>query len=236
MVSHAICRVGLDPLMALLSTPPSSPSEPEAILKALLRLQARRGSLRDGLDGEYFGFQLKELARVAAGESDFRSDFREDYAILKQWRAFYLNANPARFHEAPPEVREQRVEEKLGMADRKDAVFSKVALPSLGKTIVAAACHEAVWRGVLTLAAVRLFQAREGRLPKDLAELGSLVPEDLRTDPFTGKPLLYAPAGESFLLYSAGVNCRDDWGRASFLAHEDSYLLAGQADIVFHKP
>jgi hypothetical protein len=43
--------------------------------------------------------------------------------------------------------------------------------------------------------------------PKYLAQ----VPRDL----FSGKPLIYRPAGNGYLLYSVGVNGKDEGGRSS---------------------
>ncbi|MDX1931790.1 MAG: hypothetical protein SFU56_04220 [Capsulimonadales bacterium] len=61
----------------------------------------------------------------------------------------------------------------------------------------------------LMYAGLRLEAAkkRSGRYPATLAELGN---DPLLNDPFTGKPLMYRREGSGFVLYSAGMNLKDD--------------------------
>lgn len=40
------------------------------------------------------------------------------------------------------------------------------------------------------------------------------IPESMRIDPFTGRPLLYQAVGSSFDVYSVGENLRDDGGKS----------------------
>ncbi|MCC6361227.1 MAG: hypothetical protein IT450_21010 [Phycisphaerales bacterium] len=56
------------------------------------------------------------------------------------------------------------------------------------------------------------FHDLNGRYPGDLRELTS-VPAETKTDPFGGEPFVYSRTNDSFRLYSAGLNCRDDGGR-----------------------
>lgn len=55
------------------------------------------------------------------------------------------------------------------------------------------------------------FHDLNGRFPSDLDELKG-VDAVLKTDPFGGKPFVYVRTSDSFRLYSAGLNCRDDAG------------------------
>lgn len=63
-------------------------------------------------------------------------------------------------------------------------------------------------------AAVRLHKQRTGSYPRSLEALGL---GETAIDPFTGKPLIYrVDAQAGFQLYSAGVNSKDDGGRAPY--------------------
>jgi hypothetical protein len=52
------------------------------------------------------------------------------------------------------------------------------------------------------------YKQKHGTFPPDLQALGA---QDL-VDPFTGKPLIYRPEPNGFLLYSAGPDLTDDGG------------------------
>jgi hypothetical protein len=61
--------------------------------------------------------------------------------------------------------------------------------------------------------AIRLFESDQERLPLHLSEM---VPEYLAEppiDPFSQRPLIYRHDGDSYVLYSAGPDGRDDGGR-----------------------
>ena len=53
-----------------------------------------------------------------------------------------------------------------------------------------------------TAAAVRAFQLREGRPPRDLGEVAPLLPPDVTLDPFDGKPLGYEVSGDGWRVSS----------------------------------
>ena len=62
--------------------------------------------------------------------------------------------------------------------------------------------------GLLGLKAID-YKKEHGAFPRDLQALGA---QDL-VDPFTGKPLVYRPEPNGFLLYSVGPDLTDDGGR-----------------------
>lgn len=84
-------------------------------------------------------------------------------------------------------------------------------------------------RGMLTISAIKLFEAKNSRLPKTLDELKGLLDEKYMTDPFSGKKFIYKLKSKGYELYSVGENGIDDgcMGKDMF---------SGQADIPFHKP
>jgi hypothetical protein len=82
-----------------------------------------------------------------------------------------------------------------------------------------AQCIQIGWRGrvsgeaTVTVLAVLTYRAQEGRLPesaKMLVERG-LLP-NVPMDPYSGDPLVYKVASDSFTLYSVGEDFVDDGG------------------------
>jgi hypothetical protein len=66
----------------------------------------------------------------------------------------------------------------------------------------------------LTLAfALAWHKADKGRYPKKLDELAPKYLKDIPQDVFSGKALIYRPSEKGYLLYSVGVNGKDDAGR-----------------------
>jgi hypothetical protein len=75
--------------------------------------------------------------------------------------------------------------------------------------------------------AVAIERYRRGhaeRLPPSLSDLTPTYLEAIPIDPFTGQPLLYAGRADGYVVYSAGVNRRDDSG-------DVSVQWAGGADL-----
>jgi hypothetical protein len=66
----------------------------------------------------------------------------------------------------------------------------------------------AVQRGNLTAASIHQFKHANGEWPADLSPFGPLA-----VDIYCGQPLAYSISGDSFLLYSRGLDCDDDGGR-----------------------
>lgn len=60
--------------------------------------------------------------------------------------------------------------------------------------------------------ALQLHRADHGRYPKTLSELVPKYLKEIRKDSLTNSPLVYLPRGERYLLYSLGVNGKDDSG------------------------
>jgi hypothetical protein len=86
------------------------------------------------------------------------------------------------------------------------AVWDAGPDPSFIKKLVR---HEMRRRVLLAALAVERFRARHGRLPASLDELPGALP-----DFADGEPLRYRPAPDgTFVLYSVGLDLRDDGGR-----------------------
>lgn len=58
-----------------------------------------------------------------------------------------------------------------------------------------------------------LYRCDHGNYPNKLDDLVPKYMAQLPSDLFSGKPLIYRPSKEGFLLYSVGANCKDDGGR-----------------------
>jgi hypothetical protein len=63
--------------------------------------------------------------------------------------------------------------------------------------------------------ALDLFHQRTGRYPEALAEVDGILGQKLPADPFSGQAFRYRRQGSGYVLYSVGVNGRDDGGQTS---------------------
>jgi hypothetical protein len=106
---------------------------------------------------------------------------------------------------------EGKLGEKLGKAVG-DLLIS-LLLPAVGKVQGAYDRAEQTQRNLHVAFALEAYRRDEGRYP---AQLGALAPKYLRAVPgdlFADRPLTYRPAKGGYLLYSVGLNGKDDGGR-----------------------
>lgn len=83
---------------------------------------------------------------------------------------------------------------------------------------------------LITDLAIRRYRIDTGRAPDSLEDL---VPEFLDVipiDPFAGRPVTYRKSDDSYLLYSFGLNQKDDGGIAS--RHDGDIVFLGDAMTV----
>jgi hypothetical protein len=64
----------------------------------------------------------------------------------------------------------------------------------------------------MTTLALACYKAQHGHWPEGLDELVPSLLKEVPQDAFTGQPLVYRTNGEGYLLYSVGINQRDDGG------------------------
>ena len=90
-------------------------------------------------------------------------------------------------------------------------------LPShLGRTLEIHARLRVSYDALVTTIALLRHRQDKGRWPDSLEELAiDAYIRNVPTDPFSGKPLAYEPMGETFLLYSLGLDFDDDGGTPS---------------------
>lgn len=72
-------------------------------------------------------------------------------------------------------------------------------------------------------AALACYHAENGRWPAELSELSPSLLKTIPTDRFSGKPLIYRPSENGYLLYSVGMNMRDDGGQRKPASKPMSY-------------
>lgn len=100
-------------------------------------------------------------------------------------------------------------------------VFTRMLAPALSKVHEKFGMLEAQTRVTRAgLAAIR-YRQEKGRYPTDVQTLSVVG----LNDPFTGKPLIYRSERNGFVVYSVGLNFRDDGGTES--------KERGQGDIVW---
>ncbi len=68
-------------------------------------------------------------------------------------------------------------------------------------------------RNVLVAFALASHQRDNGAYPKQLSELAPKYLAEVPNDLFSGKALIYRPAEKGYILYSVGVNGKDEGGR-----------------------
>jgi hypothetical protein len=75
--------------------------------------------------------------------------------------------------------------------------------------------------------ALEVYHRDHGAYPKTLAALAPKYLKAVPGDRFSAEPLVYKPAGKGYLLYSVGINGKDDGGKAN---------LEGADDIAIRMP
>jgi len=92
-------------------------------------------------------------------------------------------------------------------------VLLTLTVPALRKTQDAADRIEQVGRNVQVAFALAAYRADIGRYPDKLDALAPAYLPAVPGDVFSGGPLVYKPDGTGYLLYSVGVNGKDEEGR-----------------------
>lgn len=108
----------------------------------------------------------------------------------------------------------------FGAADPSPPVVERIGntlialtLPAFRKVSDAADRAEQVQRNVSLAFALAAYRRAAGAYPDTLAALTPKYLAAVPADVFTGKNLIYRPAGVSYELYSVGANGRDEGGR-----------------------
>jgi hypothetical protein len=119
-----------------------------------------------------------------------------------------------------PDILRSRFEEEVP----KDNLI-EVWLPTIRQFMVASARHDTVRRANILKVALRLHHLKSGDYPEILDQLLPLVPEEIMTDPFSGKRFVYKKTGGEYLFYSFGLDLDDDGGREVQTSNPSSAVL-----------
>lgn len=87
-------------------------------------------------------------------------------------------------------------------------------LPAFNKVQSAADRCEQTQNDLYVAFALAAYRRDHGRYPKELAALAPKYLDKIPTDMFSGKPLIYRPREDGYLLYSVGVNGQDEQGKS----------------------
>lgn len=90
----------------------------------------------------------------------------------------------------------------------------------------------------LTSLAIEIYRRRHGRLPAALADLTPSLLPAIPADQFDGNPLRYVPSGDRYVLYSIGVDRKDDQGRAptGYNHNVSSWMPVDRVEVIMNDP
>src|SRR5262249_47323422 len=92
-------------------------------------------------------------------------------------------------------------------------VMIALLLPSIEKVLDSGDRTEQTQTNLQIAFALAAYRADQGKYPPRLDELAPKYLSKIPLDLFSGKPLIYRPAENGYLLYSVGVNGIDEDGR-----------------------
>ncbi len=129
--------------------------------------------------------------------------------LMNYWDK-YASTNPSKIN-----IERSKWNEEL-QTIVKDNWFLEVLFPvtSIEFQINRSYQNKADMDATLMIVAITRYKQDKGEYPNDLNELvttGYL--KELPLDPFSDKPLVYKRTGNDFILYSYGLNCKDDGGK-----------------------
>jgi hypothetical protein len=94
-------------------------------------------------------------------------------------------------------------------------VLVSLMMPAVWKVVDGAEREDQLHRNLHVAFALAAYQREHGGYPKNLEALAPAYLAQVPSDQFSGKALIYRPAEGGYLLYSVGVNGRDEQGRSS---------------------
>lgn len=106
--------------------------------------------------------------------------------------------------------------------------LNQMGFPALGRDADKSAQTATRLRLLACAAAVRAYRLRHGSYPRTLAEAGVA---GLNQDPITGGEFVYRPGEKGFLLYSVGVDGKDDGGKRVV----DTLLFEARGDFTLKR-
>lgn len=254
LVEIAVYTTAQQKLIPLLASGRIEEHELDETFETLLRLYKSRGNYADRMESEaqiFFKLVVDCIDNNRSIEdfinmrtpikfpAKYLYDFRPSVEIYRKSRDIQVKLDPSKYYEQGKRFEDDDAYFKELGLDRTSARISLagLVLPAVIKCYEKFVISETYWRASIVVAAIKLFEKRNGRLPANLDELGGLVPKELLIDPFSGKMLVYRLKGENdFCLYSVGVDgidskCEDTRELFDVRQREDE-----PDDIIFHAP
>jgi hypothetical protein len=259
MIEGSVLDRAFEALTCMLSERSVGEKDISAALRSLIDQHGERGNFFTMIDAEYYFFLIL-VANLIEGRTNFWEgissrpgnetplalrivmskyfyDYCYDVGICRKAAEIWRRTDPAEYYALPLEAK--NYDETLLKKVRLPAIRGfalTTCLPALRECVKTLAASETLWRGAIALAGVRLFEARNGRLPKNLQELGKLVPEEFLTDPFSGKEIIYRLEGNDFCLYSVGSDGVDGNPVSVLPYFKEKKSAYDLPDIIFHAP
>jgi hypothetical protein len=179
--------------------PPNPDSEPSPALVASLDWDAILRTGNAWFDRVVAAQRIKDRAQrqkeLDRGEEELKQDASTPVAVIKALRQ--------------ESGRDKNISKKLA-ATLLD--FSGVTIRWMRRH---ADGHEQRQRNLHLAFALAAFRGEHKRYPDKLDALAPKYLAEVPDDLFSGKALIYRPSENGYLLYSVGVNGRDDGGRGS---------------------
>ena len=139
---------------------------------------------------------------------------------------------------SPAQLQQQR-ENGLDLNEQVESmisgnIFLQMLMPAFG------AVHKIDYRiktdihSVPMITAALRFKADTGQYPQDLTELKQAgYINEIPIDPFSDKPLIYKKTDDGFILYSVGLDFKDDGGVLGTNSEGRKTIWADEGDAVF---
>jgi hypothetical protein len=143
------------------------------------------------------------------------------YGVGHHNRIITAVADPKKLLEAT-----RTVEQKMKTAPSW-ALFTKILMPSVTRAVEMSMQSEAQLRAARIGLSIERYRLEKGAFPGQLTELVPAYLRELPPDPFDGQPMRYRRTDEGVVVYSVGVDRKDDAGLAPVKQRRD------QSDVVF---
>ncbi|HPO11843.1 MAG TPA: hypothetical protein PLI09_00240 [Candidatus Hydrogenedentes bacterium] len=138
-----------------------------------------------------------------------------------------IDASRLPAYEAMPAMRQ--IERRLNASSSWLPSIARIQLPALTRIIEAQARDQAILRTTATSVAIERYRLLYNHLPEQINDLTPSFLESIPIDPFDGQPLHYRRLDTGYVVYSVGLNLKDDDG-AEPLPRLDNRMTG---DIIF---
>jgi len=218
LVRISINIIVLNEMEMILDQKKTQPTTYEDLIRELDGLEGRRAFTRS-LEGEraiwLWAFKEPSMAVEYPGEYRLYGSYLlrpilkmdEVHYLRMMGRIIALSRLP--YYQAIARVKDFKKE--LGDVPRY-CYLTRILVPALNNAFVRQTQSEAQIRAAKLALALKIYKAKKGTYPLSLKALTPEILPQLPQDPFTGKDYIYRREGEGFIVYSLGLNLKDDQG------------------------